>query len=577
MSTTTNIDSLKINVLTKEQYDGATKDINQIYLVTDDEIDLATTSTNGLMSASDKTKLNGIATGANKTTVDSALSSTSTNPVQNKVVNTAINNCITGLSVSGATITYTKGDGSTGTITTQGDSTDTKVTNTLNKTAKAYVTGTTSSSTNTGTQIFDTGVYLDTTAGQLTATTFKGALSGNASTATKLATARTVRTNLASTSTASFDGSGNITPGVTGVLPVANGGTGNSSVDTTPTSGSSKMITSGGVYTAMAEQGISTYTHSKSGTVHSLTGSGSNGKAKITAGFSSGDTFKVNGKAVNAYCGANTVDGDTIVKGRWVTFTFDGSQLNFKGGGGLGNTKLAATTAEAANVLSGKTFYSKDKTLKTGTMTNNGAKTASLNCGASYTIPAGYHNGSGKVTANSLSSQTSANASASHILKGKTAWVNGSKITGTMPNFGWEPEGRSCSLYNGHIYIYVPDESTDKGYIEHGIHISKDSVVSALGTGYNPAGTALQVEIAAGSSYTYYASYGRWKAAVRGYGDTNYTSVTINGNATAWVQGNGAGCVVDLGLLEEGTKITVYNGMGTTFNGLFCAFKYASS
>ena len=50
----------------------------------------ATTSAEGLMSASDKTKLNGIADGANKTIVDSTLSSTSTNPVQNKVVNTAI-------------------------------------------------------------------------------------------------------------------------------------------------------------------------------------------------------------------------------------------------------------------------------------------------------------------------------------------------------------------------------------------------------------------------------------------------------------------------------------------------------
>lgn len=36
------------------------------------------------------TKLNGIADGANKTTVDSKLSSTSTNPVQNKAVNTAL-------------------------------------------------------------------------------------------------------------------------------------------------------------------------------------------------------------------------------------------------------------------------------------------------------------------------------------------------------------------------------------------------------------------------------------------------------------------------------------------------------
>ena len=66
-----------------------------------------------------------------------------------------------------------------------------------------------------------------------------------------------------------------------------------------------------------------------------------------------------------------------------------------------------------------------------GTMKNNGAKTATLNCGGSYTIPEGYHNGSGKITANSLSSQTSANATAKDIIKGKTAWVNGSKITGT--------------------------------------------------------------------------------------------------------------------------------------------------
>ena len=44
------------------------------------------------MTAAMVTKLNGIATGANKTTVDTDLSSTSTNPVQNKVVNAAIAN-----------------------------------------------------------------------------------------------------------------------------------------------------------------------------------------------------------------------------------------------------------------------------------------------------------------------------------------------------------------------------------------------------------------------------------------------------------------------------------------------------
>lgn len=49
---------------------------------------------------------------------------------------------------------------------------------------------------------------------------------GNAATATKLANSRTIRTNLGSTATASFNGTANITPGVTGTLPLANGGLG---------------------------------------------------------------------------------------------------------------------------------------------------------------------------------------------------------------------------------------------------------------------------------------------------------------------------------------------------------------
>lgn len=52
--------------------------------------DVATQSTNGLMSASDYTKLRNIESGANKTVVDAALDAASTNPVQNKVVKTAL-------------------------------------------------------------------------------------------------------------------------------------------------------------------------------------------------------------------------------------------------------------------------------------------------------------------------------------------------------------------------------------------------------------------------------------------------------------------------------------------------------
>ena len=47
---------------------------------------VATTSANGLMSKEDKTKLDGIAAGANKITIDIAMSGSSVNPVQNKVI-----------------------------------------------------------------------------------------------------------------------------------------------------------------------------------------------------------------------------------------------------------------------------------------------------------------------------------------------------------------------------------------------------------------------------------------------------------------------------------------------------------
>lgn len=51
----------------------------------------ASSSANGFLSKEDKSKLDGIATEANKTVVDSSLSSSSTNPVQNKIVTNALN------------------------------------------------------------------------------------------------------------------------------------------------------------------------------------------------------------------------------------------------------------------------------------------------------------------------------------------------------------------------------------------------------------------------------------------------------------------------------------------------------
>ena len=67
--------------------------------------------------------------------------------------------------LNGSTSNYLRGDGTW--ATPPNTNTDTKVTNVAANTSTAYITGTTSSSTNTGTQIFDTGVYLTSTSGRM--------------------------------------------------------------------------------------------------------------------------------------------------------------------------------------------------------------------------------------------------------------------------------------------------------------------------------------------------------------------------------------------------------------------------
>ena len=179
---------------------------------------------------------------------------------------------------------------------------------------------------------------------------------------------------------------------------------------------------------------------------HSL---GINGSYTIPAGYHSGAgkvTQSITTKAAATYTPGTT--NQTISSGLYLsgaqTIKGDSNLVsgNIKAGvsifGVEGNANVVDTsagTATAAQILYNAVAYV-DGVKLTGTMANNGAVSGSVNCGGSYTIPAGYHNGSGKVTGNSLASQTSATATAANILKDKTAWVGGTKLTGTMTNNG---------------------------------------------------------------------------------------------------------------------------------------------
>ena len=131
---------------------------------------------------------------------------------------------------------------------------------------------------------------------------------------------------------------------------------------------------------------------------------------------------------------------------------------------------VSSVDATAGDVLTGKIFVASDGTVTTGTMVNNGAVSQTLNgTTISYTIPKGYHSGSGtvkivletktvtptksaqdvtptsgkvlsKVTVAAIPDQyvdtSDANAVSSDILAGKTAYVGTAKVTGTMANNG---------------------------------------------------------------------------------------------------------------------------------------------
>ena len=160
--------------------------------------------------------------------------------------------------------------------------------------------------------------------------------------------------------------------------------------------------------------------------------------------------------------------------------------------------KQSTGNAVAADVLKGKTFSNGTQVGITGTMENRGAINQTLNAGGSYTIPAGYHNGSGKVTVNSLASQTSATAAAGNILSGKTAWVNGNKVTGSMANNGnlnWSGSNTT--------------KTVAPGYYSGGTLDSRPSYNAGYNAGVNAGKSQVTIKQATGTVTSYIPSSGK--------------------------------------------------------------------
>lgn len=136
-------------------------------------------------------------------------------------------------------------------------------------------------------------------------------------------------------------------------------------------------------------------------------GSGVTKKSAATYTPGTSDQSIASGQYLN---GTQTIKGDSNltagnIRNGVKIFNVTGS---YAGSSSSGGTDTSDADATAANILSGKTAYVNGSKL-TGTMTNNGAVSKTMTANGSYTIPAGYHNGSGKVTVNVSSSSGSSN------------------------------------------------------------------------------------------------------------------------------------------------------------------------
>lgn len=180
-------------------------------------------------------------------------------------------------------------------------------------------------------------------------------------------------------------------------------------------------------------------------------------------------------------------------------------------GGGLSNSKLAQANAAAGDVVQGKTFYAGDKKLKVGTIVdmgveqiggdfawdndyvyiqpipegyyhndnpvntwnprvkvqkqkmfdllggNHGGWSTTIDPGGSVAIPAGYHNGAGRVNANNVQSQLKSGTVSTSFAGNDWAQRNYLPCAGTVIGIT-AVRGTRSTWIDGSINMTVPDD-----------------------------------------------------------------------------------------------------------------------
>ena len=221
----------------------------------------------------------------------------------------------------------------------------------------------------------------------------------------------------------------------------------------------------------------------------------------------------------------------------------------------IGTLELTGN-ATSDKVVSGFTFYSDNLKQKlTGSMYQAPDTMTSLYAGDSYTIPAGYHTGKSIISAIDLASQTKANATASEILISRTAWINGKKVEGTMPNmsstsFTHLAAGTTTQIPEGYysgsgvITTQTLAEQTVSDAVANNLLINKTAWVNGKKiTGTMPDNTGFgQSDVAVGSIITIPKGYhdGNGKIILKDLSSqTDGTAVAydILTSKTAWVNG----------------------------------------